>query len=381
MAAIYGYAEPLRILCARELQNSIKESMLAEIKAAIHRIDVETGEKLYPWLVDHYDIGENYITGKNGTDFLFKGLRHNIASVKSTTDIAICIIEEAEDVPETAWIDLEPTIRAPKSEIWPLWNPRTKGSPVDVKFRGNALPPRSAIIEMSWRDNPWFGLTELAEQRKHHAATMDPSLYAHIWEGAYLERDDSKVFRNWRAKEFEAPSGTVFRFGADWGFSSDPTVLIRCYIVGRELYIDYEAYQVGCEIVDTPALFMSVPECERWPVRADSARPETISYMRNHGFPKIHPAIKGPKSVEDGIAWLQSFELIVHPRCENVIRELSTYSYKRDPLTNKVTPILEDKNNHLIDALRYACEEARRVQVEQSRKQAPAVVLPMSGSW
>jgi phage terminase large subunit len=124
--------------------------------------------------------------------------------------------------------------------------------------------------------------------------------------------------------------------------------------------VDYEAYRVGCEITDTPDLFMSVPEAEKWPIVADSARPETISHMQRHGFPKIQPAVKGPKSIEDGIEWLKSFDIIVHPRCVNTINELTLYSYKTDPLTGQVLPLLEDKSNHVIDALRYACEGARR---------------------
>jgi phage terminase large subunit len=117
---------------------------------------------------------------------------------------------------------------------------------------------------------------------------------------------------------------------------------------------------VGCEIVNLPELFMSVPEAEKWPMTADSARPETISHMRRNGFPKINAAIKGAKSLDEGVQFLQSFDIVVHPRCVHLIDELTLYSYKTDPLTNAVIPVLEDKNNHVIDALRYACEGARR---------------------
>lgn len=152
----------------------------------------------------------------------------------------------------------------------------------------------------------------------------------------------------------------MMRQGADWGFSVDPSVLIQCYIEGRKLYVTYEAYQVGCEIVDTPSLFMTVPDAEKWPIVADSARPETISHMRKNGFPKIHPAVKGPGSIDDGIEWLKSFDIIVHPRCTHLIDELTCYSWKPHPDTGQPTNQLGDKDNHVIDALRYACEGARR---------------------
>ena len=131
---------------------------------------------------------------------------------------------------------------------------------------------------------------------------------------------------------------------------------------------------VGCEIVNLPALFMGIPEAEKWPSVADSARPETISHMNKHGFPKMQPAIKGAKSLEEGVAFLQSFDVVVHPRCRHVIDELTLYRYKQDPLTNRVLPILEDKNNHCIDALRYACEGARRAM-------APSKPLKINTTW
>ena len=91
MAAIWGYAEPLRILCTREFQASIKESFHAELKAAIAS---------QPWLEDHYDVGIDYLRGRNGTEFIFRGLRHNVGSIKSLAKIDLTICEEAEDIPE-----------------------------------------------------------------------------------------------------------------------------------------------------------------------------------------------------------------------------------------------------------------------------------------
>jgi phage terminase large subunit len=113
--------------------------------------------------------------------------------------------------------------------------------------------------------------------------------------GSYLTNSNSQVFKNWRIDEFEAPPDAIHRLGADWGFAVDPTVLVRCHIIGRTLYIDHEAYMVGCEIVNTPELFMQVPEAEKWPIVADSARPETISHMRKNGFPKDHDRGQRPE--------------------------------------------------------------------------------------
>ena len=127
MAAIWGFAEPLRVLCTRDLQVSIKESFHAELKAAI---------QAHPWLAAHYDVGVDYLRGRNGTEFLFRGLRNNVSAVKSTAKIDLTIVEEAEDVPEASWVALEPTVfRQPRAELWAIWNPRLDGSPVDQRFR------------------------------------------------------------------------------------------------------------------------------------------------------------------------------------------------------------------------------------------------------
>jgi phage terminase large subunit len=138
--------------------------------------------------------------------------------------------------------------------------------------------------------------------------------------------------------------------------------------------VPYEAYRIGCDIDFLPDLFRTVPQSERWATVADSARPETISYMQRHGFPKMLPAIKGAKSLEEGVEFLKAFDIVVHPRCTHLIDELTLYSYETDPLTAQVLPRLADKDNHVIDALRYACEGARR-----SVKRAALLDVPTGG--
>lgn len=347
MAALFGYAEPLRILCTREYQNSIRESFHAELANAINS---------EPWMMSFYEIGESFISGANGTEFIFKGLRHNISSIKSMAQIDLCIVEEAEDVPESSWVALTPTIRAEQSEIWVIWNPRLKNSPVDTRFRQNQ-DDDMLIAELNYPDNPWFP-TVLEKERQRDQRNCDPSVYAHIWEGAYLEITDAQILKGKvKIQEFiPSLSWDGPYFGADWGFSIDPTGLIKSWIYDDCLYIEHEAYGVGVEIDETPDLFRSIPGSEKHVIRADNARPETISYMRRAGF-NVRPAQKGKGSVEDGIAFLRGFKaIVVHPRCKHFINESRLYSYKTDRLSGDVLPIIIDNNNHLIDALRYALE-------------------------
>lgn len=339
--------EPLRVLCAREIQRSIRDSVKRLLD---DRID-ELG------LRDFYDSTDNELRGKNGSLFVFAGLRSNIASIKSMEGIDICWVEEANTVSQSSLNTLTPTIRKEGSQIIFSWNPDLETDPIDAMFRTDEPPPGSIVRKVNWQDNPFFPDVLRAEMEYDRRRDIDK--YMHVWEGEYRRNSEARVFRNWTVEEFEAPNDAVFRYGADWGFSIDPSCLIRCYVDGRKLYLDHEAVSYGCEIDQLPELFNHVPGAQRWLITADSSRPETISYMQRNGF-KIVPAIKGARSVEEGVEFLKAYDIVVHPRCEHAIRELTHYSYRIDDLTGLVLPMLADKDNHIIDAVRYALEGARR---------------------
>lgn len=345
MAAVFGYREPLKILCTREFQASIKDSFYAEVKQAIES---------EPFLKAFYHVGVNFITGKNGTSFIFAGLRNNISSIKSMAGISIAIVEEAETIPEYAWRDLIPTIRAPKSEIWVIWNPRDKDSPVDKRFR-NASDDDVKVVEINYSDNQFFPET-LEAERQRDQRNLDDSVYRHIWEGAYLEMSDAQVLKNKYVIETFTPQDYWHGayFGCDWGFSQDPTAVCKLWIFENTLYVEQEAYQVGVEIDHLPRFFEQITGIKNHVIYADSARPETISYLRRQGL-NVRAAEKGKGSIEDGIAFLRSFDrIVIHPQCKNFINEARLYSYKTDKLSGDVLPVLEDRFNHLIDAARYA---------------------------
>jgi len=344
---IKAMQEPLRIGCFREIQKSIRDSVKRLLDDKIRELPK-----------GFYESTDTEIRGINGSLFIFNGLRTNPDAVKSTEGLDIAAVFEANKVSQRSWDLLIPTVRKPGSEIWAEWNPESPDDPVDKLFRGpHGSPPGAIVRKVNWDLNPFF--PEVLKKELEWDRKRDSDKYLHIWEGEYQTHSEARVFKNWVVEEFESPKTATYRLGADWGFSVDPSVLVRCYIDGKRLYVDYEAYLVGCEIDNLPNLFDRVPDSRKWFITADSARPETIDYLQRHGFPKINPAIKGPKSLEEGVAFLQTFDIVVHPRCRHVIDELTLYRYKTDELTGKVLPILEDKNNHCIDSLRYACEGAR----------------------
>lgn len=356
-------------VCIREFQKSLAQSSKKLISLKIEALGVGP----------LFHVQESKIITPGGGLIIFEGLQnHNAESIKSLEDFDIAWCEEAQALSQTSLDMLRPTLRKRGSELWFSWNPRLATDPVDALFRGKGgLPPRAIVVEANFEDNPWFFEdTELVEE-KDYDKRRDPDKYAHIWLGKYQKNSEARVFRNWKEEEFDTPSHARFYFGADWGFSVDPTVLVRCFIEGRKLYVDHEAWKVGCDIDHTPALFAGndtnfpprwqnprgwagVPGATRWPIRADSSNPQAISYMRRHGFENINPAIKGPGSVEEGIEFLKGYDIVVHPRCKHVIDELSTYSFETDKKTGEVLPVLADKKNHTIDSLRYAIEGERR---------------------
>jgi phage terminase large subunit len=354
---------PERVLCAREVQKSIKDSSKRLLDDEIERMGCRA----------FFDSTESEIRGANGSLFIFAGLRGNANQIKSLEGVTIAWVDEAQAITQASLDTLIPTIRAPNSEIWLTWNPLKADDPVDALFRSDSPPPGADVIEVQHDDNPWFPdelRTQMEWQRER-----DYDKYLHIWRGAYWRNSEARVFKNWRIgseAEFDNAGVAEYRLGADFGYSIDPSCLVRCYLRGQSLFVDHEAYMIGCEIEQLPMLFGKVPAATDWPVTADSSRPETISYLRRHGFPKVRASVKGSKSVEEGIAFLQSYDIVVHPRCTHVADELATYSYKLDKLTGEPTPVLEDKNNHLIDALRYALEGVRRVQ-----STAQTVVMPV----
>ncbi|HEO9727955.1 TPA: PBSX family phage terminase large subunit [Proteus mirabilis] len=355
MTAIRGYMAAMNgqsgvILCAREYMNSLEESSMEEVKQAIRSV---------PWLNDFYELGEKYIRTKcRSVNYVFAGLRHNLDSIKSKARILIAWVDEAESVSEIAWTKLTPTVREAGSEIWVTWNPERDGSATDKRFRKNP-PDNAVVVEMNYGDNPWFP-SVLEEERLSDQERLDSATYAWIWEGAYLENSDKQVLANkYVVQSFPDDlwqKADRLLFGADFGFAKDPNTLLRQFILNDCLYIEYEAYGIGVELDHMPAFYDKIPESRKWPIKADSARPETISYLKRQGF-NISAAKKWQGSVEDGITHLRGFkQIIIHPRCKETAKEARLYSYKTDRITGEVLPIIEDKNNHCWDAVRYGLD-------------------------
>ncbi len=356
------------VVCIREIQNSIKDSS----KRLIENIIADKG-------IEHlFKITEREIVCiPSGALCLFRGMQdHTAESTKSLEGFDVAWWEEAQTASLRSLEILIPTIRKPGSELWFSWNPTNQDDPVDMLLRSQ--PPDDAIVvAVSWRDNPWF--PDVLKEERDRMKANDPSRYLHVWEGEYRTISDAQILKRYRKAELNPPENVMWHYGLDFGFANDPTAGLRvCVIDDRTLYVDCEVYEVGTPTERLPVLLAGLRDASKWTITADSARPETIDYLKRHGYPRMRAARKGQGSVEDGLAFLQGMEIVYHPQCVNLEYELLRYSYKIDKRTEEIAPAPEDKHNHLIDALRYATERLHikgrfvRAEREDTRPSRPS---------
>lgn len=336
-----------RIACAREYQTSIDESVHETIRTQIEALNLGA----------YFEIGKRSITSYCGSEFFFAGIKTDPGKFKSTEGIDVLWIEEGEKVSENSWQTISPTVRKNGAEIWCSFNPDLPTDPTSKRFIVEPLP-HARILETNWRDNPWF--SDRLRREKDYLARVDPDAYQHVWEGKFRQNSAAQIFKGkyvieafTPGKDWQGPYQ-----GADWGFSQDPSVLVRLWIKDRKLYIEYEAWKIGCETNHLAAMFnAAVPDGSKHITRGDCARPETISYMVQHGYPRMVSCEKWDGSVEDGIAFIRQFEqVVIHPRCTHAADEALLYSFKVDKLTGDVLTDIVDKHNHVWDATRYALQ-------------------------
>jgi phage terminase large subunit len=185
---------------------------------------------------------------------------------------------------------------------------------------------------------------------------VDDDAYQHVWLGKCRQHSDAQIFKGkFVVESFQPqPSWDGPYHGLDLGFSTDPTVLTKCWIADSRLYIEKEAWGLHVDTHKLPDLLDTVPNARNHVIRADSSRPETVSYLAQHGVPQCVSVDKWPGSVEDGIARMRAFEqIVIHPSCTHTIEEFRLYSYKVDRLTGDVLTDIVDKANHCIDSIRY----------------------------
>lgn len=238
------------IVCGREFLNSIDDSSLAEVKAAI-----ESEPEL---LLPHFEIGEKFIRTKSGRiRYKFSGMdKKTINSLKSKAKILLLWADEAEPITDKAWDIVIPTLRQEDSELWVTWNPARKNGATERRF-WHTKDPRMKVVTMNWRDNPWF--PEILNRQRLKWMRTNPESYDHVWEGGYLEAHKGAYFtkqlaalkrerRHCRVGPDPLMKRRLFADIGGTGRNSDAFVMWGAQFVGREVRVLNYYEQVGQEV-------------------------------------------------------------------------------------------------------------------------------------
>ncbi len=352
---LMGTTRPIRVVCAREFQMSISQSVHALLSDQIASMG----------LSHFYEVIKTEIRGKNGTQFLFAGLHHNVQNIKSLEGCDICWVEEAQAVSPSSWNTLIPTIRKEGSEIWISFNPNLESDPTYQRFVMNP-PTNSIIITVNWQDNPWFPKVLLDE--KNDLMARDYDQYLNVWEGHCKVTLDGAIFADQirqatKADQFRAvpvePSKPVQTF---WDLGrADKTAIWFAQQIGFEYrvvdYYENQGQALGHYLKVLQDRGYLYGDC--WlPHDADHellASERTITQqVRAFGYktrsvPKV--------SIASGIEAARSifpncyFDQV---KCADGLHCLRHYRYDVDPETQQYskTP-LHDWSSHGADAFRY----------------------------
>ena len=351
------------VMVFRLIDNSLQRSIYATFKKIIQKSTI---------LAQNFTILSNSIRcNTNGAVIDFMGIWNKKEGLKGIDGKKYFLIDEAVDLSKEDGLILKNTFaRFDDIRIFYLFNPRHADDYVYDQFVTKAKEMKDIwgdnfqSVKINWYDNPFVCNNEsFIKEVEQDSISLSPEEFAHQWEGELITINDAQIFnKKFEVLDFETMDRNKvfekrFFYGADWGFASDPTVMIRCYIYDNNLFIDYEAYGVHVELFDIPSvLFSKIPDSRIHTIYGDSANPETISLLKRKFGYKIEPAPKWANSVCEGIEYIRSFKRIyIHPRCVKTINEFKMYSYAIDRHSGEIKKgEPADKWNHCIDSLRYA---------------------------
>jgi len=373
---IQAAASPLRVLCAREFQNSITESVHHLLQVQIMAMGLEP----------FYEVQNSAIRGANGSEFLFAGLRNNISRIKSFEGIDRVWVEEAQTVSKSSWDTLIPTIRKDCSEIWVTYNPELETDDTHQRFVVN--PPHDAVVvKVNWSDNPWF--PETLRKEKEELKARDPDGYQNIWEGHCRLALEGAVYANeLRRAQEEGRIGSVpydaerlvhTFFDLGW---ADNTSIWFAQTVGAELrLIDYYSnaqmpiqHYLGV-LQDKGYAYGTdwLPHDARAKTLATGRSVEEIMLAAGRRV-RIVPNL----SITDGINAARTVFNRCHfdqAKCAEGLQSLRRYRFDVDVETRQLSgKPLHDFHSHAADAFRYFA-----ISVEEDNPMVSARGISMKG--
>jgi len=374
MLVLKAWQKPVRILCAREIQRSISDSVLQLLADTIERMG----------LGEYFDVQKTQIVGTNGSRFIFEGMRSNITKVKSMEGLDIAWVEEAESVTYSSWETLVPTLRKKGSEIWVSFNPNDEMDDTYQRFVVNP-PPEAYVEKVNYSDNPWFP-REL-EKERIHLKQKNVDLYNHVWEGEVLSNRDGAYFAKFindeQIMEFAIEPGVPVDTYFDLGIS-DSTAIWFVQRVGREIRVvhSYENQGEGLAFyVNYLHEFRTKHQC----VLGQHYAPHDIQ-VRELGTGKsrletarklgINFRVVPRLSIEDGIHAVRAIlpKCYFHKtNCKDGLQALKRYRKEFDEKKGVYKPHpLHDWSSHYADAFRYFAIAYRENRVEHGAIQPRA---------
>lgn len=352
---LMGIKKPIRVLCARELQNSITDSVHALLADQIKALNLDS----------IYEVQNTVIYGKNGTEFLFAGLKHNVTKIKSFEGVDVCWVEEAQTVSKSSWDVLLPTIRKDGSEIWITFNPELDTDETYKRFV--VSPPSNAVVQkVNWSDNPWF--PKVLRDEKDDLKARDMDAYLNVWEGNTRQVLDGAVYATELRKAQEENRirdifvDTTIPVSTFWdiGWSDLNSIWFVQTVPGGEVRV-IDFYQNCQKTIDH---YVQILQSKGYTYR-DHWLPHDAEHKNMTGK-SVKDIMQGmnlpvritPKlSIADGInaaRMLMNRCYFDQNRCAEGLQALRHYRYDVDPDTKlfSKTP-LHDQNSHAADAWRY----------------------------
>lgn len=332
-----------RILCAREMQNSIADS----------------SHQLLADLIRQYDLTDFKVTDKaivntiNGSDFLFKGLHRNEQSVKSTEGIDIAWVEEAQSITESSIEVLTPTVRKEGSQIIYTYNRLEEEDPVHKRLVIEGRP-NTLLINVNYDIALKYGMMpDVIRLEMEDDRARRPDLYKHKWLGEPLMLLESRVYKGWQQID-EVPHGAkLVRRWLDFGYSNDPASCGNVYEYDGGYILDELAYQTGLMNHSIASIILQDEDVNGKTLTiADSSEPKSIDEIKMAGV-TILPSVKGADSVNFGIKVVQAEKIWVTRRSMNTWKEYLNYQWMTDK-DGTILPIPMDMFNHSMDGIRYA---------------------------
>ena len=348
------------LLVVRKTYRTLKDSCFTELKWAIHRLGVDAW-----WQIKESPLELTYIP--TGQKIYFRGLDDPLKVTSITVDVGqLCWmwIEEAYEITKESDFDmLDESIRGASEgglfkQITLTFNPWNERHWIKRRFFDHPEDPDILAMTTNYMCNEWLDKADIAVFERMKRENPRRYRVAGLGDWGIV---DGLIFENWREEPFDLEdikriSGIQSAFGLDFGYTNDPSTLF-CGMIDqarKKIYVFDEMYKTG---MSNEAIYAEITSMgyvkER--ITADSAEPKSIARLRDLGMNRIRAARKGRDSINNGIDFIQDYEIIIHPRCVNFITEISNYTWDKDKFDNKLNKPIDDFN-HLMDAMRYALE-------------------------